>query len=187
MIALFRTDSASYFKFITYKLTLSHFAHICRRELTYLISDVDAGLLNMLSFKKPLAAAINRHLQIIFTQVTRPFYTKLLSPTTKAARFRIISQPLPVAVSLPRKSAYVHHCRECRPARHNFHTKLRAKESLQMLQGKGSSSFPPLITGKKLQVTQVSGNCALFPVSNHKSATAGVISVPCCNILIEKQ
>jgi hypothetical protein len=44
---------------------------------------VDAGLLNMLSFKKPLAAAIK-------PTPTDNFHKTLI--TTKAARFRIISR-----------------------------------------------------------------------------------------------
>jgi hypothetical protein len=58
----------------------------------YLISDVDAGLLNMLNFKKPLAAAIKPTPTDNFHTSHAIFFHKTLI-TTKAARFCIISRP----------------------------------------------------------------------------------------------
>ena len=130
---------------------------------------MDASLLNMLSFKKPLVVAIKPTPTDNF-HTSHAIFSHKTVITTWAARFRIISRPWPVQVSLPCRSSYVYHCRESRHARHNFHTKLRAKESLQTLQGKGSSSSLSLIMGKKLQETSLAEiePCFLFPITNQQ-------------------
>ena len=58
----------------------------------YLISDADAGLLNMLSFQKPLAAEIKPTPTHNFHTSHAIFFHKTLI-TTKDAHFRIISRP----------------------------------------------------------------------------------------------
>jgi hypothetical protein len=77
-MASFITDSASYVKYITYKLTIRHFAVAANLHISYMKwMQIYLTCLASKSLSLPL---LNRHLQIIFTQVTRSFSTKLLSP-----------------------------------------------------------------------------------------------------------